>query len=87
MTPGLICLSHSLTNLSWWFGELQLDPDGVWYVPLREPAMSPLAATLALPDATSAAPPAMVSLSEKLGNVTVWPETVPETVVDGVPGI
>jgi hypothetical protein len=59
---------------------LQLDPDGVWYVPLRVPVIDPFAPTMALPDAASEAPPPIVSLNEKLGKLTVWPATVPETV-------
>ena len=47
---------------------------------------NPLAATVALPDAVSAAPRPMVWVNEKLGMFTVWPETVPENVISGTPG-
>ena len=47
---------------------------------------NPLAATLALPDAASAAPRPIVWVNEKLGKLTVWPETVPENVTSGTPG-
>ena len=66
---------------------MQLDPDDVWYVPLSVPVIdNPLAATLALPDAASAAPRPIVWVNEKVGKLTVWPETLPENVVDGTPG-
>ena len=66
---------------------MQLEPEGVWNVPLRVPVIdSPPVATVAVPDATSVAPRPMASVKGKLGKVTAWPETVPETVPVGAPG-
>jgi hypothetical protein len=66
---------------------VQLDPDDVWYVPFRVPVIdNPLAATFALPDAARAAPRPIAWENDKLGKLTVWPETLPENVTDGAPG-
>ena len=66
---------------------MQLNPDGVWNVPLRVPVIfSPPVATLPVADATSAAPRPISAVNGKLAKVTAWPATVPETVPDGAPG-
>ena len=67
--------------------ELQLGPPGTWNVPLSVPVIdSPLLATLRLPDEVSVAPRPIASFNEKLGKLSVWPETEPETVLVGALG-
>src|SRR5687767_4093768 len=74
-------VGFGLTIRSGWFTALQ-DPDGVWYVPLRVPAIDPSDATVAVPPVAASVTPAPrpTPLNEKPGKLTVWSEIVPETV-------